>query len=109
MAPTLYNLFRTWTYYGVTYHGNPNLKPETSWSWDIGAEQKLWKGALIKATYFENYVDDLIYRRTIDAKNQQYINVGKAEIRGVELAVEQKFDFGLRLFANYLIILMRRS
>lgn len=101
VAPTLYNLFRTWSYYGVTYHGNPNLKPETSWSWDIGAEQKLWKGASVKATYFENYVDDLVYRKTVDAQNQVYINVGKAEIKGVELAAEQKFDFGLRLFANY--------
>ncbi len=101
VAPTLYNLFRTWSYYGVTYHGNPNLKPETSWSWDIGGEQRLWKGALVKATYFENYVDDLVYRKTVDAQNQVYINVGKAEIKGVELAAEQKFDFGLRLFANY--------
>ena len=101
VAPTLYNLFRTWNYFGVTYHGNPNLRPETSWSWDIGAEQRLWKGALVKATYFENYIDDLIYRRTIDATNQQYINVGKAKIKGIEFAAEQKFDFGLRLFANY--------
>lgn len=101
-VPTIYNLFRTWTTStGVTYHGNPNLKPETSWSWDIGVEQRLWKGALVKATYFENYVDDLIYRKTVDAQNQVYINVGKAEIKGVELAAEQKFDFGLRLFANY--------
>ena len=101
VAPTLYNLFRTWTYYGVTYHGNPNLKPETSWSWDIGAQQKLWKGGLVTATYFENYLDDLIYRKTIDPTNQVYINVGKAQIKGVELAAQQKFDFGLLLFANF--------
>ncbi|HUL31403.1 MAG TPA: TonB-dependent receptor [Thermodesulfobacteriota bacterium] len=101
-APSIYDLFRTWTTsYGVTYHSNPYLKPETSLSWDVGAEQGLWKGALVKATYFENYVDDLIYLRTVDATNMQYINVGKATIKGVEFAAEQKFDFGLRLFTNF--------
>jgi len=100
-APTLYDLFTTWSYFGAIYQANPSLRPETSWSWEIGAEQKLWKGALVKATYSENYVNNLISLETIvpfaEYKN---VNVGSAEIKGLELGFEQKFDFGLRLFAN---------
>jgi iron complex outermembrane receptor protein len=102
-APTLYDLYRTWTssITGNTYAGNPDLKPETIRSWDIGAEQHLWKGGLIKATYFENYIDDLIYSRTVTATLQDKINVGRAEVKGVELEAEHLFESGLKVFANY--------
>lgn len=100
--PTIYELYRTWTASsGTTYAANPDLKPETTTSWDMGIEQGLWKGAKIKATYFENYMEDLIYRKTVSATQQDSINAGKAESRGVELEVEQRFDKGLRLFANF--------
>ncbi len=100
--PTVYELYRTWTSSsGVTYAGNPDLKPETTTSWDIGIEQGLWKGAKIKATYFENYMKDLIYRKTISATLQENINAGKAESKGVEIETEQRLDKWLRLFANF--------
>ena len=41
--------------------------PETTTSWDIGVEQKLWKGAKIGVTYFDNYIDGLIYSTATDA------------------------------------------
>lgn len=100
--PTVYELYRTWTSSsGVTYAGNPELKPETTTSWDIGIEQGLWKGAKIKATYFENYIEDLIYRKTVSSTFQELINAGKAESKGVEIEAEQRFDKWLRLFANF--------
>ena len=100
--PTVYDLYRTWTSSsGITYAGNPDLKPETTTSWDIGVEQGLWKGAKIKAAYFENYMEDLIYRKTVSATLQELINAGKAESKGLEIEAEQKFDKWLRLFANF--------
>lgn len=99
--PTLYELYTTWTLFGVTYAGNTDLKPETTTSWDIGIEQGLWKGAKIRATYFENYMEDLIYGKTVSPTYQEFINAGKAESKGVELEAEQRFDIGLRLFANF--------
>lgn len=100
--PTVYELYRTWTSStGVTYAGNPDLKPETTTSWDVGAEQGLWKGAKVKATYFENYMEDLIYRKTVTSTYQEGINAGKAESKGVEIEAEQRFDKTLRLFANF--------
>ncbi|MBW2069259.1 MAG: TonB-dependent receptor [Deltaproteobacteria bacterium] len=99
--PTIYELYRTWTSsWGITYAGNPNLEPETVISWDIGIEQKLWKGAKASLTYFENHMEDLIYRKTISSDLQEYVNVGKAESRGIEFEIEQRFDKWLRLFGN---------
>jgi iron complex outermembrane receptor protein len=77
------------------------LKPETNTSWDIGVEQGLWKGAKIRATYFENYLEDLIYSKTVTPTYSEKINVGKAESKGVELEAEQRFEKWLRLFANF--------
>ncbi len=99
--PTIYELYRTWTPSKVTYAGNPELKPETTTSWDIGIEQGFWRGAKGKATYFENYLKDLIYSKTVSSTLQEKINAGKAESKGVELEAEQRFDKWLRLFANF--------
>ncbi len=100
--PTIYDLYRTWTSStGITYAANPDLKPETTKSWDIGAEQKLWKGGRVSVTYFENYMKDLIYRKTVSSTLQEFINAGKAESKGVEIEAEQRFDKWLRLFANF--------
>uniref|UniRef100_A0A7C4JRK4 TonB-dependent receptor n=1 Tax=Thermodesulfobacterium geofontis TaxID=1295609 RepID=A0A7C4JRK4_9BACT len=101
--PTVYELYRTWTSIasGITYAGNPYLNPETVISWDIGVEQKLWKGAKVSLTYFENHMRDLIYRKTVNATYQEWVNVGKAESRGVEFEFEQKLDKWLRFFTNF--------
>ena len=102
-APTPYELYRTWTSSasGITYAGNPNLKPETTLSWDIGIEQKLWEGAKVSATYFENYMEDLISRKTVSSTYQELVNIGKAESRGVEFELEQRLNKWLKLYGNF--------
>ena len=98
--PTVYELYRTWlSSTGTTYNGNPDLKPETVTSWDISIEQGAWKGAKVKATYFENYLKNLIYRKTVSDTQKDYINAGKAESKGVVAEIEQKIGW-LRLFTN---------
>jgi len=99
--PTVYDLYRTWTSArGITYAGNPYLKPETAWSYELGIVQSLWKGSKLNLTGFYNRMEDLIYRKVVNATYQEYINVGKAESKGFEAGFEQKFDFGLKFFAN---------
>ncbi|MEW6409171.1 MAG: TonB-dependent receptor [Nitrospirota bacterium] len=99
--PTVYELYATSIFSGITYAGNPDLKPETTTSWDIGVKQGLWKGAKIGITYFENYLEDLIYSQTVTPTYWERINAGKAESKGVELEAEQRFEKWLRLFANF--------
>jgi len=99
--PTVYELYRTWTSSsGVTYNGNPDLKPEKLTAWDVGAEQSLWSGAKIKVSYFENYLKNLVYRKTTSSAQRDYINAGKAESRGVIAGVEQKISSWLKLYAD---------
>ncbi|MEW6102242.1 MAG: TonB-dependent receptor [bacterium] len=101
-SATISELYKTWTSLrNVTYAGNPDLKPETTFSWDVGVKQDLWKGAKIGISYFENKMDDLIYLKTVSPTYQEYINVGKAEGKGLELEVEQKFDKWLKVFSNF--------
>ena len=113
-APPLNQLYKTWisTSSTTVYNSNPDLNPETVLSWDAGAEQNLWKGAKIKATYFENYLNNMIYNVTTATgvtmpglsgayTIDKYTNVGGAESKGVELEAEQSFGKLLRLFAGY--------
>jgi iron complex outermembrane recepter protein len=98
--PTVYELYRTWSSStGTNYLANPSLKPEISTSWDFGVEQKLWKGAKAKITYFENYFEDMIYRKSLSATDQQWINAGGARTKGFVGEIEQKI-YWFRLFAN---------
>jgi iron complex outermembrane receptor protein len=100
-GPTVYELFTTYVSGSNTYNGNPDLKPETVQSWDAEITQGLWTGAKFSATYFENYMKDLIYNTTISTGQYKYMNAGKAESKGVVLEIEQRFDKYVRLFANY--------
>ena len=113
-SPTIFQLFRSWTAQTAStvtnYGGNPYLNPETVLSWDASVDQSLWKGAKFKATYFENYMDNLIASvvtsvspviNGITTTNNKYANVAGAESKGVELEAEQSFGKFLRLFTGY--------
>ena len=100
-GPTVYELFTTYVSGSNTYNGNPDLKPETVQSWDAEITQGLWRGAKFSATYFENYMKDLIYNTTVSTGQYKYMNAGKAESKGVVLEIDQRFDKYVRLFANY--------
>jgi len=98
--PSIYELYSVFIYRGVTTMAGPDLEPEHTTSWDVGIEQRLWPGSKFTATYFENYMKDLIYSKTQSETLVERINVGKAESKGVELEIEQRFK-DLRLFANF--------
>lgn len=98
--PSIYELYSVWIYRGVTTMSGPDLEPEYTTSWDVGIEQRLWPGAQFTATYFKNDMDDLIYNQTQSETLVERVNVGKAESKGVELEIEQRFE-DLRLFANF--------
>jgi iron complex outermembrane receptor protein len=100
--PTVYELYTSWESYGLISEANPNLKPETSFSWDIGAEQKLGGNTVCKLNYFQNTISDYIYWASVNGSYTtfQNQNAGKAETNGVEFEIENKPLDCLRLFAN---------
>ncbi len=101
--PTVYELYRTWrSTSGSVYGSNPDLKPETTKSWEIGADTTLWKRLNLRLTYFENYIDDLIYNATVS--DVPYVvrkeNAARGLTRGVEAEVRVRAASFLDLFAN---------
>jgi iron complex outermembrane receptor protein len=108
-APNIYELYNTWqTSSGTIYKGNPNLNPETTLSWEIGTTLKPFKGTVFTATYFANYVNDLIYTVTdpADATGKTKIaeNAAKATIEGVELEINQRLCSWLEVFGNTTLV-----
>jgi len=89
----------------TTYQGNPNLKPETSQTIDLGIEQGTANQGLMKAYVFQTEISDMHSTMTTVVNSTtsvvDRVNVGKARIRGLELALTQPLTPSLRLMANY--------
>ncbi|MBX6364711.1 MAG: TonB-dependent receptor [Gemmatimonadetes bacterium] len=70
--------------------GNPDLAPERSRSWEVGAEQRLSHDHLaLQATYFAQRFRDLIqYRGDAPADEPSYVNLGGARADGLEATAE---------------------
>ena len=95
-APTLYQLnapadpgFWGWGAFGG---GNPNLKSETSFSYEYGLDQYLSGEKLVTGvTYFQNRFKNLIGTTTDTLWNtSQYMNISKAYTYGVESELKFK-------------------
>ncbi|MBW2304895.1 MAG: TonB-dependent receptor [Deltaproteobacteria bacterium] len=99
--PTIYELYRTWQYYSTTYQSNPNLKPETVWTYEIGIDQYFFdKKTRLSLTGYRNDIDDLIYYRT-EGSTKVRTNAGKAQTYGLEIEASQKVTDWLTLWGNF--------
>ncbi len=83
--------------------GNPDLKPERSTSWEIGADQRLWRDRIrFGATYFHQNFSDLI-QFVFDPTTFLFApqNVGRARIQGVEAYASFDPVYWIGFYANY--------
>ena len=70
------------------YHGNPQLKCETSWSGDLGIEQQVGDSHALSLTWFWQQTKDYIKAETQDYYEYYFNNVaGHWTSQGVELAL----------------------
>lgn len=95
--------FSSW---GTTYHGNPDLKPEKSLSFDAGIEHDIATGHTFSATFFTQRREQAITTDPIDMANTTYCNAdGHWTARGVELALkgtlEQAWNTGYKIAWTY--------
>lgn len=75
--------------------GNPNLKEERIWSYDVGIEYKFEKDRLVQATLFRADTRDLIaYQRGADLIYRP-VNIASAERQGIELMGKYGWEKGL--------------
>lgn len=78
---------------------NSNLRPEESFGWEAGAEQRLFDGrVVVDATYFRNDLDNLI---DFPAPTFTAVNVASALTAGVEVAAEVELGPDTFLLASY--------
>lgn len=106
--PSLSELYLTTTAGGGTTIGNPDLKPETSTSYEIGA--RLDRGAImLDGTLFYTEAKDYIDRRPTGTPDEmQYVNIAAVKSFGAELGLEVDSGvWGLRPYAN--LALTRRA
>lgn len=84
----------------ATQKGNPDLKSETSHSYDISVE-KDWNKSSGKLTFFNNDVTDMIDLVTISGTTKQYQNISKASIKGLEAEYTQALSGRLSWTNSY--------
>ncbi|MFC2048938.1 TonB-dependent receptor plug domain-containing protein [Elusimicrobiota bacterium] len=98
-APTfedLYSPYTSWPAFGFfnagDTQGNPDIKPETAWGYDIGMEQSLGSFLLGRLTLFRSDIENLIEWTEIDPDlaydKWRPSNVGEAFNQGVEAGID---------------------
>ena len=85
---------------------NPDIKPESGTSLDVGANFRPMEGVQIGVRGFNILIDDQIVQRVVpvaedDPAQSQDINAGNTTTNGVELEVTHRLDETVEWFANY--------
>ena len=103
------NMFHTTPMGVLNIIGNPNLKPETSTSFDIALEAERGK-TFGKASYYHTRVSNLIDSHRIQSdvvgvsQRHQYYNVGKAKIQGFEVTLGHKLTDRFMVKGTYNLV-----
>lgn len=97
-GPTISELF--YLPNATKYKANPDLKPETMWNYEIGADQYLINRRVkISGAVYHSEIKDMISRRKVDGF-RFYDNFSEAKVDGVEASVTSDMTDWLRLWGN---------
>jgi iron complex outermembrane receptor protein len=102
-TPDLLTLYSSNEYYGAFTQAAPHLMPETSVSWETGAEWRIVAGTKVTARYYENYLSnflDITCGYTCGYVSCVNENAEQATTKGVAVGVEQKIDDNWSVFGN---------
>ncbi|MDX9744541.1 MAG: TonB-dependent receptor [Arcobacteraceae bacterium] len=100
-APDNYELYGTLYCCSKYYLSNPNLKPETALSNEIGAEWRVNPKFKTAVSYYQTTLKDMIFGKTIDATHVQKENAGEAQVKGLELTASTELSPWLNLDLSY--------
>jgi len=112
-APTLVKLYADgWRMGPYLVHANPDLKPEKSVGYQVGAEYRFSEKLLCKLSYFRNELEDLISHRIVKKFHpifhfplfpwdMYWENVDKAMTQGVELSLASQIRDNLAARFGY--------
>ena len=99
--PTLYDLYRTWRFWGVTFKSNPHLGPEYTYSYEVGIDKKFGEKFLSRLTFYYNDAKDFIYGVDIGGGIREKQNIAEVQIYGLELEARYNIFKDLSFFTNY--------
>ena len=80
--------------------GNPDLDPQKTICYEVGAEHHFTTSLKWSISCFYNDIDDMIEQETIGGE-KVYVNTGKVRMQGVETALDMNITDGFRVGANY--------
>jgi outer membrane receptor for ferrienterochelin and colicins len=81
--------------------GNPNLNPQKAISYELGATQKFNNTFEGSISLFQSDIRDLITYVTLQSKDKIYVNIGKANIKGIETDLNANITESLQAGLNY--------
>lgn len=81
-APSFAELF----FRSPAFNGNPDLRPETAWTYDLGAARRVSDTRVVRLTGFHTRI-----RERIAATAASYVNAPRAEVSGAELESAARF------------------
>lgn len=95
VPPASYKLLGNYsTSWGGTYKGNPNLKPESSISGEIGLELD-YNGFMVELTYFyTDYIDKITETPWVFGTPTSWFNQDSQKLSGFDLSLSWKYGFG---------------
>ena len=103
-TPILYQLYRysevKYGDKGITYP-NPELKPETTDTWELGLKKKLGNKTDIHADVFYAKTEDYIHLNKENTNHKFYENAGDAKKHGFEISLTQHHSDVWTSYINY--------
>lgn len=103
-APSVNDLYKNTVKKNKISAGNPNLDPETISSIEMGVDQKIGNDGIFSIVGYRSIIKDYIYSLLAPASSPYYkekINVGEAEISGIETELNYNISPSWSMFANY--------
>ncbi len=96
--PDAYKYSGEYQLWGVTYYGNPNLKPESGVTWEGGVDVA-WEGLAISGGYFYTTYDDAITAAPaspdIDPFGQTWVNAKGWQLSGIEASIRRPWEWSV--------------
>lgn len=86
--------------FGIYQDPNPDLKPEQGTNIDVGIDQKFGNIGILRLTYFDNNINDLI---AYEFSSNRSENIGRVRNRGLETALNLQLGKRWSTFVNYTI------
>lgn len=100
-APSLYELYTTYTMGTLIIDANPRLQPEKLLSYDAGIERQLMDKLTGKLTVYQSNARDYIDYNTLTRTHWITDNIAKVKIQGVETNLNWQLNNEFSALADY--------